>query len=293
MNDCIIPSASAKIPVSVIIVTKNEAARIGEALKTLTDFDQVIVVDSNSRDATIALAAAEGAQTHHFTWNGQYPKKRQWCLNHLSLRHDWVLFVDADEVMTEGLITEIAALFKDTPPVEAGFFIKGRYCSRGKILKFGQCNSKIALFNRRKMGFPTVNDLDIPGMGEIEGHYQPVFLPDLPAPQRKIGRLRHFMIHDALDDEQAWQFRHEKYARWEAGMNVRKAWPDDPVPWRNHVKKFLRVSRLRAPLTFLYGYIWRGGFLDGASGKTLARFKYRYYRLIDYLSRKITIARAE
>lgn len=280
MNDCIIPSISAKIPVSVIIVTKNEAARIGNALKTLTDFDQVMVVDSNSRDATLALAAAEGAQTHHFTWNGQYPKKRQWCLNHLSLRHDWVLFVDADEVMTEGLITEIAALFNDAPPVEAGFFIKGRYCFRGRILKFGQCNSKIALLNRRKMGFPIVNDLDIPGMGEIEGHYQPVFLPDLPAPQRKIGKLKNFMIHDTLDDLRGWQFRHEKYARWESSMNARDAWPDDPVRWRNLIKKFMRRSPLRAPLTFIYGYILRGGFLDGYGGYHLAHLKSQYYRLI-------------
>lgn len=277
--------AVEKIPVSVIIVTKNEAGKIAKTLSFLGGFDQVMVVDSASRDKTAEIARDCGAEVYDFHWNGQYPKKRQWGLDHLPIRHDWILFVDADEIVPAELSDEIAALFKNAAPFEAGFFIRGRYSYQEKTLKFGQCNAKIALFHRGKMGFPIINDLDIPGMGEIEGHYQPVFLPGLPASQRKIGRLRHFMIHDALDDERAWQFRHEKYARWEAGMNARGGWPDDPVRWRNFAKKFLRRSRLRAPLTYLYGYIWRGGFLDGAGGKTLAGRKYRYYRLIDALTR--------
>lgn len=267
------------IPVSVIVVTKNEAARIAACLRPLLPrCGEVLVVDSSSQDATRSIANDMGAKVINFHWNGQYPKKRGWCLDNLSLKYDWVFWVDADEIVTDTLLDEIDASLAHNP-TEAGFFVTGRYSMGGKILKHGIPNRKIALFHRKRMVFPVVDDLDIPGMGEIEGHYQPICIEG-----GRIGYLKAALVHDALDDGRAWQFRHEKYARWEAGMNQKNAWPVDPVPWRQSVKQFLRRSRFRGAIVFVVAYILKAGFLDGREGLELARAKRDYYQHIKDIS---------
>lgn len=263
------------IPVTAIVVTKNEEARLPACLAALGAFQDIIVVDSASRDKTAQVARARGVRVVDFTWDGAYPKKRQWTLDHAGIQTDWILFVDADETLTPELVAEIAALF-ERPPACDGYFIEGRYRIGGRLLKFGMANRKIVLFNRHAFRFPVVDDLDIPGMGEIEGHYQPVPV----GTEARIGTLKQFMIHDALDDPRAWAFRHEKYARWEAGMNRKDAWPQDPVPWRQTAKTTLRQMRLRPELMYLMSYVMKGGFLDGKRGLALAESRYRYYDMI-------------
>ncbi len=272
---------NGKIPVSVIIVTKNEEKKLAACLEALSTFDEVLVIDSSSRDRTEEVARHFDFVTFvPFSWNGQYPKKRQWCLNHLSLRHDWVFFVDADEIVPAELSAEIADLFAQGCPERMGYFVTGRYRIGGEVLKHGIPNRKIALLDRRQMEFPVVDDLDIPGMGEIEGHYQPV-AKGKPA---NIGRLVYPLYHDALDDERAWAFRHEKYAMWEAGMNRKGAWPCDPVPWRERAKKLIRTSRFRPEIMFLVCFFIFLGFLDGKNGKKLALGKYKYYKHINKIT---------
>ena len=265
------------IAVSVLVVTKNEEKNISKCLDALTRFDEVWIVDSASRDKTVELASAKNVHVHAYQWNGQYPKKRQWCLDNLPLQHDWVFMVDADEIVTDELVSEIETIISQNPD-EAGFFIVGRYVMSNKILRFGIPNQKIALLHKSRMEFPIVDDLDIPGMGEIEGHYQPVLKSGCA--ELTIGMLKNHMIHDAMDDERAWAFRHEKYARWEIGMNQKNAWPKDPVPQRERAKQFLRRSAFRPELVFLLGYIVKLGFLDGRQGLQIAKKRYAYLKKI-------------
>lgn len=276
------PLPADKIPVSVIIATRNEEQKLSACLFALSRFSEVVVVDSGSRDRTCDIARSFGARVEPFVWNGAYPKKRQWCLDTLDLAHDWVFFVDADEILTRDLVAEIADLFRTGRPACAGYFVTGKYTSAGKVLRFGVHNRKLALFDRGAFAFPVVDDLDIPGMGEIEGHYQPIpRRPDL-----RIGSLSSWLLHDALDDRRAWTFRHEKYARWEAGMNRKAAWPADPLPSRETVKRFMRGTRFRPEIYFLVACFLKMGFLDGRDGIDLARSKYDYYRLVAELDKR-------
>lgn len=258
------------IPVSVVVATRNEEARIGRCLAALKEFDEVIIVDSCSDDNTPALAAAAGAQVVSFRWDGQYPKKRQWCLDHLDTRHGWIFFVDADEIVTPELVDEIAAL----DFTAAGYFVVGRYIWQGKRLRHGVRNNKLVLLHREKFYFPAVDDLDLP-MGEMEGHYQPR-LKDAYRHER-IGTLRHALDHDAAP---GWDARHDRYAVWEREMNRRNAWPRDPVLWRQALKKIFRALPTRGAAMFLYSYVWRLGFLDGRAGYNFARTRADYYRRI-------------
>ena len=271
---CAAVSRTDKIPVSVIIVTRNEAQRIPACVAALSEFDEIIVVDTPGKDNTVLTARKMGVTVAGFFWNGRYPKKRQWCLDNLTLAHDWVMFVDADELVPRKLADEIRNLKFD----KAGYFIRSRYVAGAKALRYGLHNNKLALIDRRKMEFPVIDDLDIPGMGEIEGHYQPVLKPAFR--HEKIGRLRNVMMHYTHIDGAAWRQRHERYAAWEAGMNRKGAWPKDPVPARQALKAFFRAAPCRPAIAFAHSYILKAGFLDGKPGLRMAQSRAEYYRMI-------------
>ncbi len=268
---------SRTIPLSVIVATRNEQEAIGPCLSALERFDEIVVVDSGSTDQTASISEALGAQVVPFVWDGRYPKKRQWCLDTLTLRHDWVFFVDADEIVPAALTDEIAALFAPGSPPQPAYFVEGLYVWRGKTLRHGLRNAKIALFDRRSMRFPVVDDLAFPGMGEMEGHYQPV--PKTPG-SAHIGRLRTPLLHHACPDRAAWDARHARYALWEAEMTTRGAWPPDPVPFRNHLKRLFRFLPRRDIVAFIHSFVWKKGFLDGAAGLDFALARAAYYRAI-------------
>lgn len=262
-----------RVPVSVLISTKNEASCLARCLSALSAFSEVVVIDSGSTDDTCKIARDRGARVVPFTWDGRYPKKRQWCLDHLTLAHEWIFFVDADEVVTPALADEIATTLQN--PQHDGYFISGLYVIQGRVLKHGLRNRKIVLFKRHAFQFPVVNDLDIPGMGEMEGHYQPV-----PVAGATIGALRSPMLHYAYNSGEAWQSRHERYATWEAGMNAKGAWPCDPDLRRERLKRIFRALPCRGVIAFMHSYIYKRGFLDGRAGFWLARDRYHYYTLV-------------
>lgn len=271
-----IPPVAPFIPVAAIIVTKNEEKALPRCLAALSPFAAVYVVDSGSRDRTVAFARAQGATVVPYHWNGAYPKKRQWCLDHVGRAWDWVFFIDADEEATPEILAEIAGLFAGGTPPCAGYFVRGRYVEGGKALRYGLRNNKLALFDRRVFCFPVVDDLGLP-MGEIEGHYQPVFTRRAGP----IGQLRHPVLHYANADRAAWLARHQRYAAWEAGMNLRQSWPADPVRWRQVLKIAFRRMKGRGMMAFIHAYILKAGILDGRAGWRQARDRYHYYRMIE------------
>ena len=69
------------VPVSVIVMTKNEELNIRKCLASLAKFNEVFVVDSHSEDKTVEIATELGAKIVEFQWNGRYPKKKQWCFS--------------------------------------------------------------------------------------------------------------------------------------------------------------------------------------------------------------------
>ncbi|MCB1840321.1 MAG: glycosyltransferase family 2 protein [Rhodospirillales bacterium] len=266
-----------RIPVSVIVTTKNEASRISRCLEALEDFCEVLVVDSQSEDETARIAVRHGATVVSYRWDGRYPKKRQWCLDTLTLQSEWVFFIDADEVVTRDLSAEVRRIVSSANLSNmAGFFVQGRYVWQGRALRYGMRNNKLAFLHRRRVKFPEVDDLDCPGMGEIEGHYQP-----LPVETGfEIGQLREPLLHYAYEDERHWEERHHRYAQWEACMTLKNAWPRDPLLWREGAKRLLRTSPLRGAIVFLYSYVFRLGFLDGQAGLDFAKNRAGYSRAV-------------
>lgn len=104
------------VPISVFIITKNEEARLGRTLAAIAWAEQIIIVDSGSMDRTLEIAEAAGAEIHHRDWQGYGQQK-----SHAEslCRHDWVLNLDADEVVTAELAEEIRAFRTGDPAPSA------------------------------------------------------------------------------------------------------------------------------------------------------------------------------
>jgi len=277
-----------KIPVAAVIVTKNEGSQLERSLEKLGDFAEVFIVDTPSSSSETIKALAEKYEAEYvvFEWNGKYPKKRQWSLDHLDFTCDWVLFVDADEMITPALLEEIKRLdFK-----RAGYFIRGAYEWDGEILKHGLKNNKLCLIDRRKIEFPVVDDLGFPGMGEIEGHYQPVLKRENR--MEMLGQLKHPLVHFAYKDFDRWEDRHREYASWVAAMDRHDAWPDEPTLLRGLAKAIFRHVPFRPLCALIYSYVFKLGFLDGHAGYEFAKSRSWYYRRIASASKGRGRARA-
>lgn len=274
----------AQLPVSAIVSTKNEEAAIHTCVAGLRDFDEVIVVDSMSTDSTVELARAAGARVINFDWKGVYPKKKQWCLDNVDTRHPWILFIDSDERPTPELIAEIGKLVA-RPEAAVAYDIPLDYHFGGKQLRHGHKVSKRVLLRRDAVRFPEVDDLDAPGMGELEGHYQ----PEAYGP---VGRTKAKLLHDDPDPVSTWIDRHNRYSDWEAYIRRN---PRARASVRAHKTGQGNLFD-RAPFKplafFLYSYVGRGGFLDGRAGFDYAFGLAWYYWLIQVKVRESQSASA-
>ena len=90
-------NSSSKIPVSVLIPAKNEELNLPACLESVAIADEVFIVDSQSEDRSLEIAANYGVKVVQFHFNGRWPKKKNWSLENLPFRNDWVLIVDCDD----------------------------------------------------------------------------------------------------------------------------------------------------------------------------------------------------
>ncbi len=264
------------IPAAVVVMTRDEAANVVGCLASVgRRFAQVFVVDSASTDGTPDLAAAMGATVVPFSWDGAYPKKKQWCLETLPFTVDWVLFVDADERLDDAFVDAVDATVAAGDVAAA--WITARPTMLGRRLRFGRRHRKIALLDRRRCRFLPVDDLDVATMWEVEGHYQ-------PRVDGRVGAIRPPIEHRDGDRFSAWIARHNRYTDWMARMegDGRMA---DLVAAETGPRRRLKLIVARLParplLAFLDSYAWCLGFLDGRAGAHYAMARAVYYWMID------------
>ena len=157
------------LPISVIIPVRNEARNLPRCIESLANFAEVYVIDSQSTDDTIAIAESHGAKVIQFHYAGGWPKKRQWAMDTLSLTGDWILLLDADEVLTPELVEEIRRALQD--PKMCGYSIRLQMYFLGRVLR--HCDAsfwKLSLFRKGRGRFECrLKDQDT-SMADIEIH---------------------------------------------------------------------------------------------------------------------------
>jgi len=260
-----------KLPITVIVLTKNEELAITGCLDSVKNFGQILVIDSNSTDQTIQLAKSRGCNTINFNWNGKYPKKKQWSLELPEIENDWVLFLDADERVSQDLNVEISQLFtKGSFTDFSAIEIPLSYFFMGKELAYGHTVRKIALLNRTLSFFPTFNDLHVANMWEVEGHYQPSF-------SGKLLRLNSKIIHEDPDGLYDYFARHNRYSDWESELRVNKDMSKNVRLNRTLQGRIFDRIPFKPLFFFLYSFLVRAGWRDGRAGLNYALALSFYY----------------
>ena len=139
------------IPVSVLVPIKNEAANLARCLGSVQWANEVLLVDSQSTDGSIEIAEKHGAKLVQFHFNGAWPKKKNWALENLQFRNEWVFILDADEVLPPEAETEFAAAIANAGNI-AGYWINRRFMFLGRWLRHAYYpNWNLRLF-RHKLG---------------------------------------------------------------------------------------------------------------------------------------------
>lgn len=267
--------------ISVIVLTKNEEAGLGNTLDKLKDFDDVIVVDSLSEDRTVEIAREHGARVVDFVWDGTYPKKKQWALENAGAINKWVLLLDADEFPAPTLIVELRALERSLAQTDRGAYdINLFYRFAGSYLRYGHVVTKRSLLHVDRARFPVIDDLGAPGIREVEGHYQ-------PESDTSIGKLRNRIVHDDRDPVSSWFARHNRYSDWEAHLQMNEALRRDIASKRTFKGRLFDAVPFKPILFFLYAYIARGGLMDGRAGFDYSVALATYYWQIGVKTREL------
>lgn len=270
----------ATLPICAIVLTKNEEAQIGTTLSSLRDFAQVTVVDSHSEDRTLDIAKEHGATTVQFTWDGTYPKKKQWALENVDTDLEWILLLDADESPTDELMIELARVVESAPQGVAAYDIPLNYRFAGTVLRHGHRVTKRSLLRRGRCRFPDVGDQDVPGIREVEGHYQPEV-------EGETSKLDAAILHDDRDPVGSWFDRHNRYSDWEAHLRLRRELRAAVASRRSRQGRLFDKVPFKPAAFFVYSYIVRRGFLDGQAGFDYAFALSSYYWQIGVKTREL------
>jgi glycosyltransferase involved in cell wall biosynthesis len=247
--------------ISFCIITLNEEKNLPRCLASCAGLaDEIIVLDSGSKDATGAVARQFSARFEHQDWLGFVGQKNQ-ALARAS--HEWIFSLDADEALSPELRAEILALKKNPPAGDiAGFEMPRCVFYEGRWIRHGDWypDRLIRLFRRgrgRFVGRRVHERLEI--SGRIES---------LP------GELQHYSFSGQAD-------------HWRRGRFYARLWAREKFESGKTAGRFLPA--LHAAFRWLRGYILRGGFLDGPQGWHIAficaRETYLKYRLLRGLNR--------
>jgi glycosyltransferase involved in cell wall biosynthesis len=267
-------AAANLLPVSVIIPVRNEAANLGRCLESLADVAEVYVIDSQSSDDTCAIAESHGAKVLHFFYSGGWPKKRQWAMDTLPLSCDWVLLLDADEILTPELAEEIRVAIQN-PGID-GYSICLQMHFLGRVLRHCDASfSKLSLFRKGRGRFECrLKDQDA-SMADIEIHEHIVV--DGPT-----GELSRALIHHNVASLSRYIAKHNEYSNWEARVLLQPGMRSEELRAdffgsQAQRRRWLKRKLFRLPgspiLLFLYRYFVRLGILDGVPGLIYCTFQ--------------------
>lgn len=223
--------------ISALLITYNEINHIEAVINNIGFADEIIVVDSFSTDGTLEkLAEFQHVKTIKRKFKN-FADQRNFALQQAS--HDWVLFIDADERLTDKLKTEIIATVQN-PNDAVAFMVKRLYFFKKKRIRFSgfQTDTTYRLFKKNKVKYIAAKIVH--EMPEING-------------ESKI--LKHNMLHYCFDSAAHYKAKMEHYANLKALELYQKG------------KKATALHFVFRPFyKFVVNYVFRLGFLDGKAG---------------------------
>lgn len=270
-----------KLPITVILATKNEAINLPRCLAALAPVLRVVVLDSHSTDTTADIALSYGAEVIQFDYQGGYPKKRQWALENLTIDTPWVFFLDADEVVPKALWTELLKLISGEQEADAFMITKGFHFLGQPMRRGGFSHSAVLLFKTGKARFERLFDDELDGL-DMEIHERMIV-------DGHIGRITTPLIHEDFKGLEAYIARHNKYSTWEAQLRYRYLISGrygeatispklfgNPQERRRAIKDLIIRLPFEQWFWFGYHYFLRMGFLEGRAGLIASQIRASY-----------------
>lgn len=228
---------------SVAIVAHDEEANIGRTLASVAWADEIVLVDSGSKDRTCQIAHEHGARVIVEPWRG-YVAQKQYAIDLCA--KDWVLLLDADEEVSHGLAEEIQAAIAD-PNAANGYKLPRKNLFLGQWIKHGGFypDPKLRLF-RRGQGFVTGHD----------PHDRCELKPEIP---QRTRQFKNALVHYTYPNLTLYIAHMNRYS----SLGAQKAVTEGR-------RGFSLLDIVARPaLTFVYNYFFRLGFLDGREGLLL------------------------
>ncbi|MEK8090801.1 glycosyltransferase family 2 protein [Thermithiobacillus plumbiphilus] len=226
--------------ISIVLIAFNEEKQIGSGLRSILSLSRdIVVVDSGSCDGTVSIARNLGARVFQREWPG-FGLQKQFAVE--QARHDWVLVMDADEILLpESLSTIRKALADKSLP--AGFRLPRRNYLHDKHIQFGDWGRDrvLRLVNRR------------------QGHFTPDLVHERWETSGRVADLNAPLAHYSFENYKAMLAKLDHYSDLNAARLLacgRRVRAHEPLA--------------HAAAAFLKGYVARLGFLDGTEGAAIA-----------------------
>jgi glycosyltransferase involved in cell wall biosynthesis len=263
--------SAREVPVSVLILARNEEENLPQCLAALTWCTDIVVVDDVSTDRTAEVAQGGGARVLKRKFDS-FAGQRNWALETAGWKHEWILHLDADEVVTPELAAEVAETIPgsrfDAYRVPSRLIFMGRALTHAAMYPTYQVRlGRNPGLRFKQVGHGQREDMDPSRVGTIREPYL------------------HYSFSKGLEE---WLLRHNRYSTAEAQEEVYpteslRPWvlfSKDPVERRRALKRAARRMPLRPTLRFLWLYVLRRGFLDGHAGFEYCRLMACYEAMI-------------
>jgi glycosyltransferase involved in cell wall biosynthesis len=237
-----------KLPISAVIITKNEERHILGALKSVEDFEDIVVIDSFSDDQTTAICRKFTGRVYQQEWRG-FAEQKQAAVD-LAVK-DWVLILDADERVTPELRKELAGRISDNSV--SGYYIPRRNFFLGRWIRHGGWWPDYTLRLFRK---------DV-------SYVEPRKVHEKVVVKGPTARLENPLEHHTYETVSDYLRKMERYA----SLSAEELYDKKSLPF---------LSMLFSPgFVFFKMYLLRQGFRDGMRGFVLAVL-YGFYTFVKY-----------
>ena len=246
-----------KLSLIVIILTYNESVHVERAIKNVSGWaDKIIILDSYSDDDTAEKAKLLNVEVKQRKFDN-YKNQREYAIEYVKSRAEWLFFLDADEYLTEELKLEIKEAIRR--PDIAGYYIPRRFIFMDKWIKWGGYYPTylLRLFRPEQASIDRVINEHVTVLGD------------------KAYLQRDFVDHN-LKGISSWIDKHNRYATYEAIdlLTFKKNLKETCIASKKTGKQWLRykvwnklpIITIRPAMYFIYRYFFRLGFLDGKEG---------------------------
>lgn len=234
--------------ISAVFIALNEEKRIGRALGAVSWADEIVVVDSGSVDHTMEEARRQGAKVFQRKFD-DFASQKNFALEKAS--EEWVLFLDADEIVTGSLAKEAAEAVKTD--AFNGYRVPRTNVIFGRAMKYGghHGDSHLRLFRK--------------GAAHFEGP-----IHERAVVKGNVGRLKSPIMHYSTETVREYLVKLEIYTDLEAHLLLKSG------------KKVTAIDMALKPcLKFFKQYFLQGGFLDGIEGFMFYRLS-MFYSFVKY-----------